>query len=135
MEDQHIDWIDVLGKAGESRTKSLAKDLIKDQLTKLEYDRAAAELAATGKLPDIVAIEKDFAKPISEALGQTMDIVNLGSSTLKVSEKLEAIRKAISTVDDHIFTAEERWESAVNEQDLAHDSLNRCRDLHGAGGG
>ena len=63
-----------------------------------------------------------------------VDVIKLGSSTMKVAEKLEAIRKAISTVDDHIFTAEERWESAVNEMDLAHDSLNRCRDLHGPGG-
>ena len=135
LEDQHIDWIDVLGKAGESRTKSLATEMIKEQLTKIEFDRMAAELAGTGKVPDLAAIEKDFSGPIGDAAGQMVDIVKLGSSTMKVSEKLEAIRKAISTVDDHVFTAEERWESAVNEMDLAHDSLNRCRDLHGAAGG
>ena len=135
LEDQQIDWIDVLGKAGESRTKSLATEMIKEQLTKIEFDRMAAELAGTGKVPDLAAIEKDFSGPIGDAAGQMVDIVKLGSSTMKVSEKLEAIRKAISTVDDHVFTAEERWESAVNEMDLAHDSLNRCRDLHGAAGG
>jgi len=135
LEDQHIDWIDVLGKAGESRTKSLAIELIKEQLTKIEFDRAAAELVGTGKVPDLAAIEKDFSGPIADAAGQMVDVVKLGSSAMKVAEKLEAIRKAISTVDDHIFTTEERWESAVNEMDLAHDSLNRCRDLHGPAGG
>ena len=133
LEDQHVDFSDLLAKAGEARTKSLAMDLIKEQLTKIEFDRAAASLAGTGKVPNLAEIEKEFSGPITDVVSQTLSVVSIGSSVMKNVEKLEAIRKLISMVDDHIFAADELWQSAVNEMDLASDSLNRCREMHGPG--
>ncbi len=130
LEDQNIDWSDLVGKAGEARLSSVAKDLIKDQLTQLEYDRQLSALTGTGGLPDRDLISK-FTSPVVETVDKLFSVGKLGASALKAHEKLDEIRKAISSVDDHITQMDEIWRNEVDETDLAQDSLNRCRDLHG----
>jgi hypothetical protein len=143
-EDQGIDWSDLAAKpigitqtpqgpampVPQGGTGKLYTELIKKALTQLELDRITREMTGSGKLPDVSVIESTYSGPISDALGNTFSILTMGTSVFKVSDKLAAIRKAISKLDDHVSQCEDLWESAVNELDLAGDSLNRCRALH-----
>lgn len=151
LQDQGINWEDLALKAVGSASGRDASgaipmgpptgasgkayfEIIKKALTDmkvLELQRQAVGPGGSLSKPVLDAIrrnvETDFSGPLTDGFSQAISVYQMGEGVFKSTKKMDAIRAALRTARDKRFEAEQRWEDARDEMELARHALNLCR--------
>lgn len=146
-DDQDIKLEDLLKKPGESGAKKALLDALKESITSRKMQellnnglRAGDFRGATFDImrgPTYEKIRKSItdrlAAPITDAIGNMLDLYKLSDGVISGRKKLEAIRELMSKVRGETSDLESQMEDAMSEMDLARAALNHCREINAPG--
>lgn len=114
-------------------TGGASQQALGELIKKFLMSRAKNQLAKSGAAVTesaLKSLEENMAGPLSDMFGNLVSLGSIGSGVMDVSRTLAQFDSYIDKIRSTISSAEQSFDSALQEMDLARSALNYCRTLH-----
>lgn len=132
MYEQGIKWESFLEKPLEGAMKKGFQEALKDDILHEQMQKFIQQgIDPKGPVGKALqeGIKTELAGPLSDAVGNFISIVSMGTGAFSGAEKLKAIRDQMSEVRQKLYDVDSKLEDAISEMSLARSALQHCRKI------